>query len=113
MAFSDLAGHRVHRSALRVSGPAPGGHPLVTRFLLPDNSPRDESPGSQGADQGPVALAPAAAGTRPARVVLPRRVGRPMRRSGPACRHVKMLLGVYVLGGLRVLQETHDRANLT
>ncbi len=35
-----------------------------------------------------------------------------MRRDGPACRQVKILLGVYVLGGLRGHQETRVRTHL-
>jgi anti-sigma factor RsiW len=36
-----------------------------------------------------------------------------MRRSEPACWQVAMLLGVYVLGGLRGHQETQVRAHLS
>ena len=35
-----------------------------------------------------------------------------MRCSGPACRQIKILLGVYVLGGLRGHQETRVSAHL-
>src|SRR5260221_8036136 len=85
--------------------------PLATRLTAADNVPRDESPSGQGADRRPDALAPAASGVRPARV-LPGRAGRLMRRDGPACRQVQILLGVYVLGGLRGQQETWGRTHL-
>jgi anti-sigma factor RsiW len=35
-----------------------------------------------------------------------------MRPNGPACKHVKILLGVYVLGGLRGHEETRVRTHL-
>ena len=35
-----------------------------------------------------------------------------MRRNGLACRHIKLLLGVYVLGGLRGVQEIRVRTHL-
>lgn len=35
-----------------------------------------------------------------------------MRSNGPGCNHVQILLGVYVLGGLRGHQETRVRTHL-
>jgi anti-sigma factor RsiW len=36
-----------------------------------------------------------------------------MRRNGPACGQVTILLGVYILGGLRGHQEARVRAHLS
>jgi len=99
--------------------PARSGRPgktpgvsLATRLFPVDNRLHDESRVSQGDGLRPVALVPATRGIRPVRLFLPPQAGRLMRPTGPTCKHVKTLLGVYVLGGLRGHQETRVTTHL-
>jgi hypothetical protein len=73
---------------------------VATKLPDSDNRSRDDSPDSRAS----AAVSPRA---------VPGARGRFMRRSGPVCRQVANLLGVYVLGGLRGQQEAWVTAHLS
>ena len=110
--FRGRAGHQVCLATLGNVAFLPSASPLAMRLASADNGSRDNSPGGRAASRRLVGLAPAVSGAGQACGQL-RQAVRLMRRTGRACRDVKILLGVYVLGGLRGSQESGVRTHLT
>lgn len=110
-AAAGSARHQVRTSIRGASGCAPRASSLAARLVPADNGSHDNSPSSRAAGRRLVGLARAISGAGQACGQL-RRAVRLMRRTGRTCGQVKILLGVYVLGGLRGSQETRVTTHL-
>jgi hypothetical protein len=105
------ARHQVRTAMRRTRGCAPHASSLAIRLVQADNGSRGDSPSGRSASRCLVGLAWAISGAGQAGGQL-RRAVRLVRRTGRTCGQVRILLGVYVLGGLRGAQEARVATHL-